>query len=85
MVALFCRCFGVSPVFPFLPVWPSSPLPWASPGKLCVGRCVGETGLCIGVCSSSRVARWEQEFRRMCSCGIWNWLASASRINDALR
>ena len=31
------------------------------------------------------VAKREQEFRRMCSCGIWIWLASASRINDALR
>ena len=66
-----CSFCGAS-VFPFLPVWPSSRLPWPPPCKLCVGRCVGETGLCIGVCSSS-------------SCGIWIWLASAPRTNDALR
>ena len=40
----------------------------------CVGRCVGEKGFCIGVCSSSLVSRsGGKNNRRMCSCGIWIW------------
>ena len=46
-----------SPVFSLSPVWPSTRLPWPSPGKLFDGRCAGEAWVRIGVCSGACVPR----------------------------
>ena len=49
------------PIFPLLPVWPSTRLPWPSPCKLFEGRCVGEAWFRFGVCSCTGVPRGRSE------------------------
>ena len=53
-------------------VWPSSRLPWPSPCKLCVGRCVWETGHALEF-AVARVCR-EAGARVSTSFERWIWL-----------